>query len=342
MSVPQRQRRPYLRLGLFLSLLLHGAMFALLVEWALDAYNPDGGGGFAESIGITADGGFQGRDGNERRNASGADASADEDVFRVTMMRMPPRIEPPKDVDVGERQIVQAPNMETRIVKDVPEAIPIIPRTETEAPQSLLPPEEDEETSASPADAVSDDLAQGNEPGDPSDGGSAVVAGGANGTDIGSGGGQGRTTGPRVGDFMPGPELQDALIGFTIIGTEGFYDGSTPDNSATRTTFEWQAYYDPSGEVEARFIRPAAEVHHGPVAPRRFNESGRWEVSGNLLCQRIEKVGYGTRICFEVHRKGNEIAMYYAECGALSRCYRGRLGPTGIIVRGRAFRDFTD
>jgi len=338
----QRQRHPYRRAGVVLSLLLHGAMFALLIDWALNAAQPDGGGGWAESIGITADGGYQGRDGNEQRNASGAQSSADDDIFRVTMMRMPPRIEPPKNVDVGERQIVEAPNMENRIVADVPEAIPIIPRTETEAPQPLLPPDDAEETSASPSDDASDDLAAGDEAGDPSAGGNAVVAGGANGTDAGSGGGEGRTRGPRLGDFLPGPELQDALIGFTIIGTEGFYDGSTPDNEATRTTFEWQAYYDPSGEIEARFIRPAAEVHHGPIAPRRFYESGTWEVSGNLLCQRIEKVGYGTRICFEVHRKGNEIAMYYAECGALSRCYRGRLGPTGIIVRGRAFREFTD
>lgn len=139
------------------------------------------------------------------------------------------------------------------------------------------------------------------------------------------------------GDFMRGDELKAAFAGFTIVGKEGFWDGSTSDNASTRTEYSWAAYYAPDGSVEARFTRPGARVPHGTIEVLDYAEEGRWRIEGDLFCHAIDKVGSGVPVCFEVHRKGDEIAMYYAKCGALTRCWRGRLGPKGVLIPGRAF-----
>ncbi len=142
----------------------------------------------------------------------------------------------------------------------------------------------------------------------------------------------------RDGDYLRGDQIAQVLQGWTLIGTEGGWDGSTGDNAKTRHTFRWQAYYDPDGSVEVRFEQYGAAVPHGRIDVRQYADSGSWTIQGDLLCQKIEDVGYGVPVCFEVHQKpGNRIAMYYAECGGLHRCYRGRLGPEGVVFPGRQF-----
>lgn len=142
----------------------------------------------------------------------------------------------------------------------------------------------------------------------------------------------------RDGDYLRGSQIAQLLQGWTLVGTEGGWDGSTSDNAQTRHTFRWQAYYGPDGEVEVRFETFGATVAHGPISVRLYRDTGAWTIQGDLLCQKIKEVGYGVPVCFEVHHKdGNRVAMYYAECGGLHRCYRGRLGPEGIVVPGRQF-----
>jgi len=140
------------------------------------------------------------------------------------------------------------------------------------------------------------------------------------------------------GDYLTGARIASLLQGWTLVGTEGGYDGSTGAATDTRFSFRWEAYYGPDGEVEVRFEAYGALVPHGEIAVRRYADSGRWTIQGDLLCQQIDDVGYGMPVCFEVHHKdGNKVAMYYAECGGLTRCYRGRLGPEGVVVPGRQF-----
>lgn len=142
----------------------------------------------------------------------------------------------------------------------------------------------------------------------------------------------------REGDYLRGDQIAQILQGWTLVGTEGGWDGSTGDNSKTRFTFRWEAYYAPDGKVEVRFEQYGATVAHGTISVRQYADTGIWTIQGDLLCQKIEDVGYGVPICFEVHHKpGNRVAMYYAECGGLHRCYRGRLGPEGVVLPGRQF-----
>lgn len=153
----------------------------------------------------------------------------------------------------------------------------------------------------------------------------------------GAGGGNSDRPKPK-GDFLSGAKIAELLQGWTLVGTEGGYDGSTAAETDTRFSFRWEAYYAPDGEVEVRFEAFGALVPHGEIAVRQHSDSGRWTIQGDLLCQQIDEVGYGMPVCFEVHHKdGNKVAMYYAECGGLSRCYRGRLGPEGVVVPGRQF-----
>ena len=59
--------------------------------------------------------------------------------------------------------------------------------------------------------------------------------------------------------------LRSLLAGFTMRGTEGFVDGSAPEEEDNRTAFPWQVYYEPNGLLEAHFRRIGARVPHGTM-----------------------------------------------------------------------------
>lgn len=135
--------------------------------------------------------------------------------------------------------------------------------------------------------------------------------------------------GQRIGN------LKTLLIGNTLVGTEGFADGSAPEDDDRRQDYPWRVYYMPDGTLEAHFRRFAAALPHGPIEDRNFQERGTWAIRDGELCQSIPRVGFGAEVCFELRREGNQIYLYYTQCGAQTRCYPGRMGPQGIVVPGR-------
>lgn len=132
--------------------------------------------------------------------------------------------------------------------------------------------------------------------------------------------------------------VRDWLAGHTLRGSEGFADGSAPEDVPSRSEFPWQVYYDYNGKLEARFRRLGARVPHAPIEELDYVERGVWRVNEEGdVCQTIPKVGWGTEVCYWLDRRGDRVAMYYTTCGAFNRCYPGRLGPEGELVKGRAF-----
>jgi hypothetical protein len=134
--------------------------------------------------------------------------------------------------------------------------------------------------------------------------------------------------------------LRTSLIGNTFKGTEGFADGSAPPDVTTREEYSWQVYYAPDGTLEARFQRWGTAKPHAPVEVRTYQVQGTWAIDADgQLCQAIPRVGSGATVCYDVERAGRRFALYYESCGALTRCYAGRLGPEGEILPGRIFAD---
>jgi hypothetical protein len=131
--------------------------------------------------------------------------------------------------------------------------------------------------------------------------------------------------------------LRQQFAGRTFRGSEGFADGSAPENVDSRNEFSWQVFYAQDGTLEARFRRFGAIVPHGPLFDKVYFEKGSWRIDDGLLCQTIPKVGGGAEVCLDVQFRGRRAAMYYATCGALTRCYEGRLGPEGEFFQGRQF-----
>lgn len=132
--------------------------------------------------------------------------------------------------------------------------------------------------------------------------------------------------------------VRDWLSNHTLIGTEGFADGSAISGNEARSEFPWEVYYSADGKLEAHFRRLGARVPHGPIEELDYEEFGTWRVTEDRdVCQTIPKVGWNVEICFFLERRGDRIAMYYTSCGAYTRCYPDRLGPEGRLVPGRAF-----
>jgi hypothetical protein len=131
--------------------------------------------------------------------------------------------------------------------------------------------------------------------------------------------------------------LRQQFAGRTFRGSEGFADGSAPESQDNRNQFSWQVYYAVDGTLEARFRRYGAIVPHGPLFDKVFREAGTWRIDDGWLCQTIPKVGGGAEVCLDVQFRGRRAAMYYATCGALTRCYEGRLGPEGEFFQGKQF-----
>lgn len=132
--------------------------------------------------------------------------------------------------------------------------------------------------------------------------------------------------------------VRDWLAGHTLRGSEGFADGSAPSDIPSRTEYPWQVYYGYDGKVEAHFRKIGSRVPHAPMEELDYVETGTWRVNDDGdVCQAINRVGWGIELCYYLERRGNRVAMYYTSCGAFSRCYPGRLGPEGELVKGRAF-----
>lgn len=132
--------------------------------------------------------------------------------------------------------------------------------------------------------------------------------------------------------------VRDWLAGHTLRGTEGFADGSAPPGIESRSEFTWQVYYSPDGKAEAHFSKIGSRVPHAAMEVLDYVEFGVWSINGDGdLCQTIPRVGWGVELCYYLERRGDRVAMYYANCGAFNRCFPGRLGPEGELVKGRAF-----
>jgi len=132
--------------------------------------------------------------------------------------------------------------------------------------------------------------------------------------------------------------LRSLLAGYTMRGSEGFVDGSAPEEEDNRTAFPWQVYYGPDGSLEVHFRRIGARVPHGAMEELDYEEHGVWTIDAGELCQTIPRVGSGSTVCFELRRaSATKIRMYYTRCGAMTRCYPGRLGPDGELFPGRVF-----
>lgn len=132
--------------------------------------------------------------------------------------------------------------------------------------------------------------------------------------------------------------VRDQLADHTLRGSEGFADGSAPSDVDSRSAFPWQVYYGPDGKVEAHFRKIGARVPHAAMEELDYVEYGTWRINDDGdVCQTISRVGWGIEVCYYLERRGSRVAMYYTSCGAFNRCYPGRLGPEGELVRGRAF-----
>ena len=132
--------------------------------------------------------------------------------------------------------------------------------------------------------------------------------------------------------------LHALLAGYTLRGTEGFIDGSAPEGEDNRTAYPWQVYYSPDGRLEAHYRRAGARVPHGLMEDLDYEDTGSWQIDQGELCQTIPRVASGSTVCFDLRRTSRtKIQMYYTRCGAMTRCYEGRLGPDGELFPGRVF-----
>ena len=163
---------------------------------------------------------------------------------------------------------------------------------------------------------------------------------GAEGGAAKTGAGSGRGDKGISGVAVAGSEIAAALTGWTLIGTEGAFDGSEPsEDDERRAKIPWSVYYAPDGKLIARWTQLYARVPHGRLEPVTFEESGTWSIQGEELCQSVPRWGYGLPNCFHMRKVeaggDTNVALYYTKCGGLMRCYAGRLGPEGVIRQGK-------
>ncbi len=322
------QNRRYRKTSVLVSLLIH-AFFLLpltaLLIFDIDDLGGRGGRQWAEEIALSPSAG--GAAGEQPQLA----ADYREGVAIVTLIRT---------ALVSEEQAEEKDALETYDEIPEPESsplleaeTPVLPQgDEGEQAQEDLREEEakemvEESTPAAPAGEIGDESRER--------GGGEVRAALAGGRDI-LGSGAGGADKDAQGLFVSGDELRALLSGWTLIGTNGFADGSISQRGdRKRQNINWRVYYGSGGDLRARFRRLGARQPHGALALRSYSSYGRWWIKQNWLCQAIDKWFYGGSVCFEIRRDGNELAMYYAECWGVPRCYRGRLGPQGRIRPGR-------
>lgn len=327
--------------GIVLSVGLHAALFLAFLPYWLEentiSLSEAGGHGWAEEVELKA-----AKDSSDGAQGAGEQATIATHKLRgdkpdklevqvVYLAKETPKL-PEPEVDINLPPLPPRISIETEVAEEVQEK----PREQPQDQPERLSDVADASADPSAGEVGATKIADENNLGG---GGSRDKAAGSPTGEDANGAGSGNSDRKaRDGDYVRGDQIAQILQGWTLVGTEGGWDGSTGDNSQTRTTFRWEAYYDPDGSVEVRFETYGAEVPHGPIGVLSYSETGSWSIQGDLLCQKIEDVGYGVPICFEVHHKdGNRVAMYYAECGGLHRCYRGRLGPEGVVLPGRQF-----
>lgn len=325
--------------GVALSMALHAAIFAAFLPWVLDdapQLSEAGGEGWANEIELKA----------AKDSSDGAQGAGERDTVATHKLRgdKPDRLEvqvvylakempklPEPEVDLNLPPLPPRISIETEVAEMQEKPREPIQTQPERLSNTDLPSSEASAGEVGAAQIANENNLGGSGSRDKAQGSPA----GADATGAGSGNSD---RAARDGDYLRGAQIAQVLQGWTLVGTEGGWDGSTGDNAKTRHTFRWQAYYAPDGSVEVRFETYGATEAHGRIRVRDYADTGSWTIQGDLLCQKIEDVGYGVPVCFEVHHKeGNRVAMYYAECGGLHRCYRGRLGPEGIILPGRQF-----
>ncbi len=328
--------------GVLLSLSAH-VLFLLLLIFFLsreDEIGSGGGMGWADEIEITA----------SRESSSGLEGDPGSTAEEMTQQRQsldvsivyappPPPPEPEEYLPDEEEEIEPEEIVEEELEPEPEEVIE----------EALIEDEVEEEDlsdDVSPEglrtvverEALIETSATGDGGGE--GGLSDTLAGSPIGTD-GEGLGTGNADAGRPGAYIPGGELRDLLSGWTLRGVNGFSDGSTGASTDNRNEIPWNIYYAPNGQLTARYRRYGAPPGR-PRATRGINwyqRGGSWTIEGDVLCQRIERWGAGGTTCFEVHRDGDFIAMYYEYCRGVSRCWEGRLGPRGRMLIGRHLRD---
>lgn len=334
------KRSPFtLFLAVVVSLGLHILLLALLLQLIKEAEIGSGGGtGWADQIEITAStessSGLQGDPGDTAENIAQERRSLDVSIVYAPPPPPPPpepeeylpeEEEEPEPEEVVEEEV--EPEPEPEIVEDalIEDEVDEEEISEELAPEGLLAPNAQE--------ALVDTSAEGDGGGE--GGLSDQLAGSPIGSDA-QGLGDGVADSGRPGAYVPGSQLRSLLSGWTLRGTNGFSDGSTTyNNDRQRQEIPWRVYYAPNGQLQARFERYGSDVAHGQPRVQWFTESGTWTIEGDVLCQRISRWGSGGITCYEVHRDGDNIAMYYQRCRGVHRCYIGRLGPEGIMRSGR-------
>ncbi len=300
--------------GLLTSTLIHGVVLALAYPWAFlgllamltDVIDPDllgtrGGQRWAAEIGLTEAGGEFGSE----------DKALEEEgeVLRVEIVTLPSQ---GKDILAEHKTEEDSDSTKKEEAAAIGEE-----KGKTEEDQAV-----DKAQPSAPAQA-SADAAQGR------------ARAQSIGRDIGGAQGIGGSDQKAIGQFVSGEEAKKILSGWTFVGTNGFADGSiSSKKERVRSDINWRVYYRSDGYLYARFSREASLTPHGKIALREFWSGGRWWIKGNWLCQSIDKWFYGGEVCFEVRRKEKEMALYYASCWGVSRCYQGRLGPRGFIRPG--------
>ena len=327
---PRRIRRALAVFAVLMSLALH-----IFIVWSLFPTDLDigssGGTGFADQIEIRA----------SAESSSGLEGdigeTAEETVqspqaINVTMVYAPPPPEPeeylPEEEELIEEEVEEPepePVVEEEIIEEEVEEIEVA-EIAPEVEEALI--EVDAET------ATDVQTAEGGQAGLQD-----TLAGSQTGT-ASEGSGSGNADLARPGNYVPGGELRELLSGWTLIGTNGFSDGSTNyQNDSMRQDIPWRVYYAPNGRIRARWQRYGTARAHGDWGYHWYEESGRWTIEGDQLCQNIRRWGSDSTTCFEVHRDGSRVAMYYASCRGVFRCWPGRKGPEGIVRSGRHLRD---
>jgi len=342
-AAPARRR---LRLGFLLALIVSLAIH-LAIIWALFPnfmqWGLSGGTGWAEEIEIRSSressSGLEGEEG-----ATQSERAQVSRTFDVSVVFAPP---PPPPQPTPEEYL---PDEEPE-PEDLTEETP--PEEEVTPPEEETDEDQTEEPDEPPTDANDPEGRQAireTEAEVPTDiegagageGGLSDQLAGSPLSNANAGRGSGNADTGREGTFVPGGQLRDLLSGWTLIGQNGFADGSVNASGDNRNEIPWNIYYAPNGRIEARFKRYGSLQAHGTPGLYWYSENGRWTIEGDQLCQRIEHWGGGGLTCFEVHRDGDRIAMYYSYCRGVHRCWQGRLGPRGIIRPGRALRDSYD
>lgn len=332
-------------LGVFLSLIGHALIVFFLfftITQREEEIGSGGGTGWADQIEITASressSGLQGDPGSTAENEAQERRAID-----VSMVYAPPPPPPPPEPEEYLPE-EEEEEIEPEEVEEEPE-----PEPEPEIIEEALVEDEidDEQVSDETAlegvranvaqEALVDTAAEGEDAGE---GGLSDTLAGSHIGALVRGLGSGNADTGRPGAYVPGAELRELLNGWTLRGSNGFADGSTTyENDRRRQEIPWRVYYRSNGQLVARWERYGSAYAHGPRAMRWYERNGTWTIEGDVLCQRIRSWGSNGTTCFEVHRDGDHIAMYYSHCRGVARCYPGRLGPEGIMVEGRDLRD---